>query len=83
MIATGVCHTDISGYGGIYAQFLGTKNSQVLQVGVKPVRAKLEMDTLTHMLYGRRLVGVIEGDRDAAEALPESVKWSKDGFLLP
>lgn len=57
------------------------KNGTVLQVGVKPVGAKLELDTLTHMVMGRRLVGVIEGDRDPAEALPELVQWCKDGVL--
>ncbi|KAF2163611.1 hypothetical protein M409DRAFT_68506 [Zasmidium cellare ATCC 36951] len=57
------------------------KNGTVLQVGVKPVGAKIELDTLTHMVNGRRLVGVIEGDRDPAEALPELVQWSKDGTL--
>ncbi|KAF2209861.1 hypothetical protein CERZMDRAFT_46283 [Cercospora zeae-maydis SCOH1-5] len=57
------------------------KNGTVLQVGVKPVDAKLEVDCLQHMVNGRRLVGVIEGDRDPAEALPELVQWSKDGIL--
>ncbi|KAF2851263.1 GroES-like protein [Plenodomus tracheiphilus IPT5] len=57
------------------------KNGQVLQVGVKPVGAKLEIDCLTHMVNGRRLVGVIEGDRDPVEALPELVQWCKDGRL--
>ena len=57
------------------------KNGQVLQVGVKPVGAKLELDCLTHMVQGRKLVGVIEGDRDPVEALPELVRWSKDGIL--
>lgn len=57
------------------------KNGQVLQVGVKPVGAKLEVDLLTHMVNGRRLIGVIEGDRDPAEALPELVQWAKDGVL--
>lgn len=56
-------------------------NGTVLQVGVKPVGAKLELDTLTHMVHGRRLVGVIEGDRDPAEALPELVQWVKEGIL--
>lgn len=56
-------------------------NGTVLQVGVKPVGAKLEVDTLMHMVHGRRLVGVIEGDRDPAEALPELVSWVKDGTL--
>ncbi|EME43121.1 hypothetical protein DOTSEDRAFT_45113 [Dothistroma septosporum NZE10] len=57
------------------------KNGTVLQVGVKPVGAKLELDTLTHMANGRKLVGVIEGDRDPAEALPELVEWTKKGIL--
>ncbi|KAI8939542.1 hypothetical protein NX059_003310 [Plenodomus lindquistii] len=57
------------------------KNGTVLQVGVKPVGAKLELDCLTHMVNGRRLVGVIEGDRDPVEALPELVQWSKEGVL--
>ena len=57
------------------------KNGTVLQVGVKAVGAKLELDCLTHMVNGRRLVGVIEGDRDPAEALPELVGWCKDGTL--
>ncbi|KAL1594999.1 hypothetical protein SLS59_008550 [Nothophoma quercina] len=57
------------------------KNGQLLQVGVKPVGAKYELDLLTHMVNGRRLIGVIEGDRDPAEALPELVKWSKEGIL--
>ncbi|KAF1362447.1 GroES-like protein [Lizonia empirigonia] len=57
-----------------------SKNGQLLQVGVKPVGAKLEPDLLTHMVNGRRLIGVIEGDRDPAEALPELVQWSKDGI---
>ena len=56
-------------------------NGTVLQVGVKPVGAKLELDLLTHMVHGRRLIGVIEGDRDPAEALPELVQWVKDGVL--
>lgn len=56
-------------------------NGTVLQVGVKPVGSKLEVDTLTHMVHGRRLIGVIEGDRDPAEALPELVSWVKDGTL--
>jgi Zn-dependent alcohol dehydrogenase len=47
------------------------KNGTLLQVGVKPVGAKLELDLLMHMVNGRRLCGVIEGDRDPAEALPE------------
>lgn len=57
------------------------KNGTLLQVGVKPVGAKLELDLLTHMVNGRKLVGVIEGDRDPAEALPELVQWCKDGVL--
>lgn len=56
-------------------------NGTLLQVGVKPVGAKLELDLLMHMVHGRRLVGVIEGDRDPAEALPELVQWCKDGTL--
>ncbi|KAI5358390.1 Putative GroES-like superfamily, alcohol dehydrogenase-like, NAD(P)-binding domain superfamily [Septoria linicola] len=67
----------------ILSECLGAirKNGMVLQVGVKPVDAKLEVDCLQHMVNGRRLVGVIEGDRDPAEALPELVQWSKDGVL--
>lgn len=57
------------------------KNGQVLQVGVKPVGAKLELDCLQHMVNGRQLKGVIEGDRDPAEAVPELVQWCKDGVL--
>lgn len=57
------------------------KNGTVLQVGVKPVGAKLEVDCLAHMVAGRKLVGVIEGDRDPVEALPELVQWGKDGIL--
>lgn len=57
------------------------KNGTLLQVGVKPVGAKLELDLLMHMVNGRRLCGVIEGDRDPAEALPELVQWCKDGVL--
>jgi Zn-dependent alcohol dehydrogenase len=57
------------------------RNCTVIQVGVKPVGAKLEVDTLTHMVMGRRLVGMIEGDRDPAEALPELVQWCKNGVL--
>jgi Zn-dependent alcohol dehydrogenase len=57
------------------------KNGTLLQVGVKPVGAKLEVDLLMHMVNGRRLVGVIEGDRDPAEALPELVQWCKEGVL--
>ena len=57
------------------------KNGTVFQVGVKPVGAKLELDLLPHMVNGRKLVGVIEGDRDPAEALPELVQWAKDGTL--
>ena len=57
------------------------KNGTVLQVGIKPVGAKLEVDCLQHMVNGRRLVGVIEGDRDPVEALPELVKWGKEGIL--
>ncbi|TVY85503.1 Aryl-alcohol dehydrogenase [Lachnellula suecica] len=51
------------------------KNGTLLQVGVKPVGAKLELDLLMHMVNGRRLCGVIEGDRDPAEALPDLVQW--------
>lgn len=57
------------------------KNGTVLQVGVKPVGAKLEIDCLQHMVNGRKLVGVIEGDRDPVEALPELVEWCKRGVL--
>ena len=57
------------------------KNGTAFQVGVKPVGAKLELDLLPHMVNGRKLVGVIEGDRDPAEALPELVQWAKDGTL--
>jgi Zn-dependent alcohol dehydrogenase len=57
------------------------KNGTVLQVGVKPVGAKLEVDCLSHMVNGRKLVGVIEGDRDPVEALPELVEWGKKGIL--
>lgn len=57
------------------------KNGTLLQVGVKPVGAKLELDTLTHMVNGRKLVGVIEGDRDPAEAIPELLQWGKDDDL--
>ncbi|KAG8627744.1 hypothetical protein KVT40_003617 [Elsinoe batatas] len=56
-------------------------NGTVLQVGVKPVGAKLDLDLLTHMVHGRRLVGVIEGDRDPAEALPELVQWCKGDVI--
>jgi Zn-dependent alcohol dehydrogenase len=56
-------------------------NGTLLQVGVKPVGGKLELDLLQHMVHGRRLVGVIEGDRDPAEALPELVDWCKNGTL--
>ncbi|KAH9832797.1 Alcohol dehydrogenase GroES-like domain [Teratosphaeria destructans] len=57
------------------------KNGTLLLVGVKPVGGKLELDTLNHMVNGRRLAGVIEGDRDPAEALPELVEWAKSGIL--
>ncbi|CZT45677.1 uncharacterized protein RSE6_06008 [Rhynchosporium secalis] len=50
------------------------KNGTLLQVGVKPVGAKLELDLLMHMVNGRRLCGVVEEDRDPAEALPELVQ---------
>jgi Zn-dependent alcohol dehydrogenase len=36
---------------------------------------------LSHMVNGRKLVGVIEGDRDPVEALPELVGWGKKGIL--
>lgn len=57
------------------------KNGSVFQLGIKPVGAKLEVDCMALLVNGRRLVGVIEGDRDPAEALPELVQWSKDGVL--
>ncbi|KAH3910467.1 hypothetical protein HBI56_203870 [Parastagonospora nodorum] len=57
------------------------KNGMVLQVGVKPVGARLDVDCLSHMVNGRRLVGVIEGDRDPVEALPELVEWGMKGIL--
>lgn len=57
------------------------KNGTVLQVGVKPVGAKLEVDCLSHMVSGRKFVGVIEGDRDPVDALPELVEWGKKGIL--
>jgi Zn-dependent alcohol dehydrogenase len=41
----------------------------------------LEVDLLMHMVNRRKLVGVIEGDRDPVEALPELVKWCKKGVL--
>ena len=56
-------------------------NGTLLQVGVKPAGAKLELDMLTHMVHGRRLVGVIEGGRNPGEALPELVQWCRDGVL--
>lgn len=56
-------------------------NGTVFQVGVKPVGAKLELDLLPHMVHGRKLVGVIEGDRDPVEAIPELLQWCKDGVL--
>jgi len=56
------------------------KNGIVLQVGVKPVGARLEVDCLSHMVNGRRLVGVIEGDRDPVKALPELVEWGMKGI---
>lgn len=57
------------------------KNGAVLQLGIKPVGAKLEVDLMSLLVNGRRLIGVIEGDRDPAEALPELVQWTKDGVL--
>lgn len=57
------------------------KNGTVFQLGIKPVGAKLEVDLMAHLVNGRRLVGVIEGDRDPVEALPELVRWSKEGVL--
>lgn len=57
------------------------KNGTVFQLGIKPVGAKLEVDMMAHLVNGRRLVGVIEGDRDPVEALPELVNWSKEGVL--
>lgn len=57
------------------------KNGSVFQLGIKPVGAKLEIDLMAHLVNGRRLVGVIEGDRDPVEALPELVQWSKEGVL--
>lgn len=57
------------------------KNGAVFQLGIKPVGAKLEVDLMAHLVNGRRLVGVIEGDRDPVEALPELVQWSKEGVL--
>lgn len=56
-------------------------NGMVLLVGAKPPRANLELDIFMHMMNGRRLIGVIEGDRDPAEALPELVQWALDGTL--
>lgn len=56
-------------------------NGTLLQVGVKPVGAKLELDLLMHLVHGRKLVGVIEGDRDPKEAIPELVQWCRDGTL--
>ena len=61
-------------------------NGTVLLVGVKKGKsdgeaAALEVDLLKHMVAGRRLVGVIEGDRDPTVALPELVQWCKDGVL--
>ena len=32
MIATGVCHTDISGYGGIYPRVLGHEGNFIAQL---------------------------------------------------
>lgn len=53
----------------------------LLQVGVKPTGATMDLDLLTHMVHGRQLVGVIEGDRDPKEAIPELLQWCKDGVL--
>lgn len=34
MIATGVCHTDISGYGGIYPRVLGHEGMSICDLDV-------------------------------------------------
>ncbi|OAA55133.1 Alcohol dehydrogenase superfamily, zinc-type [Cordyceps fumosorosea ARSEF 2679] len=57
------------------------RGGTVLQVGLKPEGARLAVDLRAHMVNGRRLVGVLEGDRDPAEALPELVSWVRDGSL--
>lgn len=32
LVATGVCHTDISGYGGIYPRVLGHEGRRMLEI---------------------------------------------------
>ncbi|EME80181.1 uncharacterized protein MYCFIDRAFT_189819 [Pseudocercospora fijiensis CIRAD86] len=53
------------------------KNGQLLQVGLKPVGAVLELDGLKHMANGRQLKGVIAGDRDPSKAIPELIREFK------
>lgn len=39
MIAVGVCHTDISGYGGIYPRVLGHEGEPPLSIAVTGVHS--------------------------------------------
>ena len=57
------------------------KNGTVLQAGVKPPGSKLEIDVMMHLVNGRRLVGLLAGGRDPKEAVPELIKWGKDGVI--
>ena len=57
------------------------KDYTLLQVGVRPIGAKLELDLLMHIVTGRKLSSIIEDDRGPAEALPELVQWCEDGIL--
>lgn len=42
MIATGVCHTDISGYGGIYPRVLGHEGLNSTAVGGQRMNASTD-----------------------------------------
>jgi hypothetical protein len=44
MIATGVCHTDISGYGGIYPRVLGHEGISPLESLHPPSQASHELE---------------------------------------
>ncbi|KAJ5946119.1 hypothetical protein N7454_002958 [Penicillium verhagenii] len=74
---------DTTGVPNIIEQSLQATRARgkMVLVGVPPPGYKLSIDAAAHLNSGRAILGCIEGDCDPQIAIPQLIKWYREGKL--
>jgi Zn-dependent alcohol dehydrogenase len=58
-----------------------TFKGKILQVGAAPMDAKLMIPIFEFMSTGKQFIGVVEGDVNPQQYIPQMVEWAREGRL--